>query len=206
MERMEGDLKASLEENWYVVKVPERYEGRGASYIMEYRNYPGFESLMDISEFKIPHDAEGEPALPGYLFIKVQLNPAIYYRLPKVPYINYWVGAKITHITKKIQRNASPLGVNYPLPLTEEDLRRLDAVVELCKEMDINQEIIGRNLIPGGFYNITSGSLEGVKCIFRHLDEKDPSKALVDVLVFRRPVPTTVSIDSIGDRIDQWEE
>jgi len=206
MERVEEGLKGDLEENWYVVKVPEMYEGRGVNYILTLRKTPEFRSLTAISEFKIPHDSEGAPALPGYLFIRVRLTPDIYYKLPKVPYINYWVGARITHITKKILSQASPLGVNFPRPLTDEDLKRLDAIIELCKDKDINQEIVGRNLIPDGFYEITGGSLKGIKCIFHQLDERNPSKAKIDALVFRRPVPMTISIKDIGERVDYWEE
>jgi len=190
---------------WYVLKTVDGYENRAVTLCKEYRDRDILSSLIQIVDFKIPKDEQEEPIIPGYIFIFAYLDPQLYYELPRVPYISYWVGTKIRFITKDILKRASPLGVNYPQPLSDEDLQRLENITEICKDFETNRAIIEQNLIPGSVYPITKGSLTGAKCIFQRLVSSDLTKAEVDVIIFKRPVAMTISVDHIGKRIGYWE-
>lgn len=196
-------------EKWYVIKVAERYEAKAVNFCLELRETSSFATLRGIQEFKIPRDFEGKPIIPGYVFLKVHLTPAIYYQLPRIPFFNYWVGVRPRKFSVDDLKKMSPLGARFPKPLSEEDLARLDKIAILCADKSVNDEIIARNLIPGGFYTINQGPMEGIKCVFKSLDDNDPTIAHVQVLVFQRPVPMTIEITSIGERVkaddEMWE-
>jgi transcription antitermination factor NusG len=189
-----------LEDGWYVIKSAEGHECKAVAYCYTLMQTKEFAKLKQVQEFKIPQDINGKPIIPGYVFIKVLLTPDIYYLLPKIPLMGYWVGIRVKKLTKKVLKTGNALGVNFPKPLSPDDISRLKSISELCDETDINAEIISRNLIPGAYYKLNAGAMKGMHCIFRLLDERNPYKAHVDVLIFRRTVSTVVYITDIGEK------
>lgn len=197
------DDKVGLEQDWYVIRAADRYEAKAVGWSLSLmEGNESFSALKEIEEFKIPKDIDGEPIIPGYIFIKVKLTADIYYQLPKVPLMGHWVGIRMKKMNKKDLAKMGPMGTNYPEPLTEEDMKRLGRIEALFTDKKINEEIIARNLIPGGYYKITEGLMKGASAIFHKVDSEDENMVYVSVLIFGRPVKTKVKITDIGDRTD----
>ena len=195
------ELEFGLEKNWYVIRTAENYETKAVGWCHQLmKKTDEFQELQKIEEFKIPKDSDGHPIIPGYVFIKVNLIPKIYYLLPQVPLFGHWVGTRIKKLTVKDKKNVSPMGTNYPRPLTPEDLERMEKIMEMFSDKVVNEEILARNLIPGGFYEITDGAMKGGTCVFDRLDRENERIAHVKVLIFGQPVETTIGITDIGDR------
>lgn len=192
-----------LSDNWYAIRAAEKYESKAVGWCFELMEYDeSFASLKAIEEFKIPKDVDGKPIIPGYIFIKVDLVPAIYYQLPKVPLMGHWVGIRMKKLTKRDIKRMGPMGANYPEPLTEEDLERLKKIELLFTDKNVNEEIISRNLIPGAFYKVTGGPMKGATAIFHEVDSVNENRVHVSVLVFGQPVKTMLNITDIGNRHD----
>lgn len=192
-----------LDDDWYVIRAAEKYESMAVSWCIKLMEHDeSFASLQKIEEFKIPKDVDGDPIIPGYIFIKVKLAPDIYYQLPKVPLMGYWVGIRMKKMTRKDYKKMGPMGTNYPEPLSEEDMERLKTIEFLFTDKKINEEIVARNLIPGGYYKITDGPMKGASAIFHSVDRIDENKVHVSVLIFGQPVKAEMKITDIGDRTE----
>ena len=194
-------VEFDLEEDWYVIRAADNYEHKAVAWcyrLIEINEE--YEELKKIEEFKVPQDSEGKSIIPGYVFVKVSLEPSIFYQLPQVPYFGHWVGIRIKKMTKKDLAKVKPMGTNYPEPLSKEDLERMNKIAEMLANEAVNEEIIARNLIPGAFYKVKKGPAKGAICIFDRIDSNDEMKCHVRLLMFKHTIPAVIDITTVGDR------
>lgn len=175
---------------WYILQVYSNFEDKVGQTLLENAKKEGLEDLIEevfvpkevVKQVKNGKTVEVEKRLyQGYLYLKIDLNDALYNVIRDIPRVSGFLGA-----------NKTGLGRVAPLPVSEAEIAKIKDVVSNREEVNTAEilfEVGEKVTVTDGPFQSFSGFIEGV--------DSERARLKLSISIFNRETPVELEYHQV---------